>query len=177
MSTHRIVPRRPTFVVALLAMLAGPTAQAAQAQASAQIQINAPAERIWRLLTAVDGWPAWNPAVASARIDGPLRPGTVFVWKSQGFTVTSTLQQVEPFTGLSWTGSAIGTKAFHAWTLETTADGVLVKTFETFDGWLPWLLQSAMQKQLDETLPAWLQALKAATELDVNQTGEASGRH
>jgi uncharacterized protein YndB with AHSA1/START domain len=150
--------------VALSSALAGPSAQAAEAQASAQITIHAPAERVWRLLTEVDRWPDWNPAVASAAMHGPLRVGTVFVWKSQGFQVSSCLSQIDPLRRLSWTGSAFGTRAFHLWEIEAVGDTVQVKTFETFDGWVPWLFKGSMQKKLNETLPAWLQGLKQAAE-------------
>jgi hypothetical protein len=97
-------------------------------------------------------------------MQGPLREGTLFVWKSQGFQVSSTLREIDPPTRVSWTGSALGTRAFHLWEIETVGDTVLVKTFETFDGWVPWLFKASMQKKLDETLPAWLQALKQAAE-------------
>jgi uncharacterized protein YndB with AHSA1/START domain len=151
-------------VVGLSSTLAGPAACAAEAQARAEITINAPAGRVWRLLTDVERWPEWNPAVATAAMQGPLRVGTLFVWKSQGFQVSSTLSEIDPPTRLSWTGSAFGTRAFHLWEIETVGDTVLVKTFETFDGWVPWLFKASMQKKLDETLPAWLQALKQAAE-------------
>ena len=45
-----------------------------------------------------------------------------------------------------------------------TEQGVVVKTSETFDGWLPRLMPQTMQKKLDETLPAWLEALKLEAE-------------
>jgi uncharacterized protein YndB with AHSA1/START domain len=150
--------------VAMSATLAGPVAHAAEAKARAEITIHAPAEQVWRLLTEVDRWPAWNPAVASAAMHGPLREGTLFVWKSQGFQISSTLSEIDPPKRLCWSGSAFGTRAFHLWEIETVGDKVLVTTFETFDGWVPWLFKASMQKKLDETLPAWLQALKQAAE-------------
>jgi uncharacterized protein YndB with AHSA1/START domain len=150
--------------VALSSTVAGQAAQAAEAQAGANITIHASAERVWRLLTEVDRWPVWNSAVESAAMQGPLRVGTLFVWKSQGFQVSSTLSEIDRLKRLSWTGSAFGTKAFHLWEIEIVGDTVLVKTYETFDGWVPWLFKASMQKKLDETLPACLQALKQAAE-------------
>ena len=164
MNTIKHLITRMGAAVALSSTLAGPAALAADAQARAEITIHAPAERVWRLLTEVEHWPDWNPAVASAAMQGPLSAGTVFVWKSQGFQVTSSFKEIDAPKRLSWTGSAMGTQAFHAWEIETVGDTVLVKTFETFDGWVPWLFKASMQKKLDETLPAWLQALKQAAE-------------
>jgi hypothetical protein len=31
---------------------------------------------IWILLAEADGWPSWNPGLASAHLDGPLQNGT-----------------------------------------------------------------------------------------------------
>jgi len=155
---------RVPAVLAVASALGIAPARAAQVQSMAQIEINAPADRVWRLLTRIDGWPKWNPAVDSSVLQGPLGKGSIFVWKSKGFTVTSTLQDVEPLRRLSWTGAAFGTRAFHSWDLRELDGQVVVSTFESFDGWVPCLFSRAMQKTLDDTLPAWLQALKTAAE-------------
>jgi len=140
------------------------SAHAAEAQASAQLLIKAPVERVWQLLVDVDRWPSWNHSVESAILEGAVASGSVFVWKSQGFTVRSTIQTVEPRHRLTWTGAAFGTRAFHSWEFEVVDGGVLVTTAETFDGWLPWLLRAMMQRKLDDTLPGWLASLKVAAE-------------
>ncbi len=164
MSTIENLTLRIGDAVATSSTLPGPSAPAAEARAHAEITINAPAERVWRLLTHVEHWPEWNPAVESAALQGPLNQGTSFVWRSGGFQISSTVSEIDPPKRLSWTGSALGTRAFHLWDIETVGDSVLVKTFETFDGWVPWLFKASMQKKLDEALPAWLQALKQAAE-------------
>lgn len=134
------------------------------AKASAQIAINAPAARVWSLLTAVEAWPQWNKAVESAKIDGAFDVGAVFRWKSQGFNVTSTLVAVDAPHRIIWSGEAFGTKARHEWEIVPTEQGVIVKTSETFDGWLPKLMPQTMQEKLEQTLPAWLAALKVEAE-------------
>ena len=77
---------------------------------------------------------------------------------------------------LSWTDQTIGTKAVHAWTFRNTETGVVVTTTERFDGWLPAIMTSAMQKTLDETLPALLASLKAAAESDTTRPAGHPGR-
>jgi uncharacterized protein YndB with AHSA1/START domain len=146
------------------ALLVTPQAQAAQVESSAQIIIKAPIEEVWRLISNVKAWPRWNPAVDSVELSGDIAPGNSFVWKSKGFNVISTFAQIEPLKRLTWNGSAIGTKAFHEWEFEVTDAGVIVRTHETFDGWLPWLLKGTMQQTLDDTLPRWLETLKATAE-------------
>jgi uncharacterized protein YndB with AHSA1/START domain len=145
-------------------MLAGLTAPAAALRSSAQVRIKAPVARIWQLLTDINGWPSWNPKIDSANLAGDIAPGSVFVWKSQGFTVRSTIQTADAGRRLVWTGVAFGTRAVHTWEIQAANDGVLVTTGESFDGWLPWLLRDSLQKKLDDTLPRWLASLKAAAE-------------
>lgn len=120
--------------------------------------------RVWSLLTAVEAWLQWYRAVESAKLDGPFRAGSVFRWKSQGFTVTSTLVTVDAPYRIVWSGEAFGTQARHEWEIVPTEQEVVVKTSETFDGWLPRLIPQTMQKKLDQTLSAWLEALKLEAE-------------
>jgi hypothetical protein len=119
---------------------------------------------VWDLLSDIERWPQWNALVQTAVLDGPLHPGSVFKWKSKGLTIVSTLQEVAPNQRLTWTGKAFGTQAIHRWEIEPTDQGVLLRTEESFDGWLPRLMPKTMQRTLDETLPSWLQAIKSNAE-------------
>jgi len=150
-------------------------APAAPAQSSAQVSIETSVERVWQVLADIERWPSWNQAVETAKLQGGVAPGSVFVWKSQGYTVRSTLQAVAPGQRLTWTGAAFGTRAFHSWDLEATDGGVLVTTRESFDGWLPRLFPQAMQRKLEDTLPRWLAALKAAAERSTTSPQSPSG--
>ena len=159
------IAQLPVQQIALAtAAVAGPHTSQPVARASAQVLIQAPIERVWHLLTNVDGWPAWNRDVDAAALDGRFVPGSVFRWKSQGFGITSTVCAVEVNQRITWTGVALGTKAFHAWEVQATDAGVLVSTSESFHGWLAWLLRGMMQRKLDATLPRGLASLKAAAE-------------
>jgi uncharacterized protein YndB with AHSA1/START domain len=136
----------------------------ATASSKAEIEIAALPNRVWDLLTNIDRWPAWNGLVQRAVLNGPLHPGSNFRWKSQGLAVTSTLREVTPNRRIVWTGKALGTRAIHAWEIKEIDQGVLLWTAESFDGWLPALMPKTMQRTLDETLPAWLKAIKAEAE-------------
>ncbi len=58
----------------------------------------------------------------------------------------------------------MGTRAIHVWRLEPTEHGTLVVTEESMDGWPVNLLKGFFQKTLDQTLDAWLFALKTEVE-------------
>ncbi len=137
-----------------------------QAPVTAQhhIKINASSEIIWKILTDINQWNLWNPNISAAKLEGALQPGSLFRWKSGGSTIISTLQEVDSQRRLSWTGKVIGTSAIHVWTLEPREGFVVVKTEESFEGWLVSLLTGMMQKTLDTSLQKWLENLKQKAE-------------
>jgi uncharacterized protein YndB with AHSA1/START domain len=152
---------------ALIGAVAGFTAGSRtmpKARSQATIMINAPIEKVWGLVVDIDHWPRWNKSVETAHLKGAVAKGSVFDWKSGGFGIRSTFQDVVPMKRLSWTGQTLGTSALHSWEFTITGKGVVVTTAETFDGWLPSLMPGTMQKKLDDTLPALLASLKVAAE-------------
>ena len=51
-------------------------------------------ERVWALWTDVPGWPAWNPGVARAELNGPVAEGATGTVRAAGGPA-STLKVVE----------------------------------------------------------------------------------
>lgn len=131
---------------------------------SHKIVINASQEIVWKLLTDINSWSKWNSAITSAHLDGEFAPNSVFKWKSGGFNIVSTLQEVTPQSHFGWAGKAFGTRAVHTWTLTPQDNGVLVQTEESFEGWLVSLMKGSMQKTLDSALKVWLENLKKKAE-------------
>jgi len=132
--------------------------------ATHELLINAPAQRVWSLVAEIDRWPSWNPAVKSAKLHGAFNVGTIFTWKSGGISIVSMLQEIDPTSKLVWTGKAMGTRVIHVWDFQKTPAGVLIRTSESFEGWMVSLMRKTMQKTLDESLVAWLNALKRRAE-------------
>jgi hypothetical protein len=58
--------------------------------------IQASPEVIWKIHTAINDWPQWQPTINMANLESPLAIGSIFQWKSGGLTITSTIQVVEP---------------------------------------------------------------------------------
>lgn len=129
-----------------------------------QTVIDASLETIWQLLADINQWNVWNPNISESTLRAPLKAGSTFRWKSGGASILSTLQEIQPPHRMSWTGQAVGIKAIHVWMLEPIEKSVLVKTEESFDGWLVNLTKGMMQKMLDTSLKEWLEHLKQKAE-------------
>ncbi len=136
----------------------------APAAARHQIDIKAPIEKVWNILSDIDRWPSWNPSISSSQLEGPLAPGTSFRWKSKSASIISTLQEVVPEKRFGWTGKSMGARAVHIWEFEVQENNVIVRTGESFDGLIVKLLKGMMQKTLDQSLQEWLLHLKKTAE-------------
>ena len=101
---------------------------------TAEIDVDAPVETVWRVLTELEQWPSWNPDVTSMTVDGPLARGTVFRWKAGPRTIVSTIERVEPPRTVVWSGKTLGVKATHAWHFEQVGEKTHVLTEEALRG-------------------------------------------
>ena len=131
-----------------------------------EIDINAALERVWRLHSDVDSWPSWQTEITQAHIDGPFEPGTSLEWTSYGFSVTSTIYDMEDRSRVLWGGTSGGITGIHEWLFAETPKGVHVTTNESFAGDPVEADATSMQQLLDASLVAWLGHLKAAAESD-----------
>ena len=128
-----------------------------------EIEIAAPPEVVWDVLTGFEQWPQWNPDVKSMSFDGPLAPGSEFRWKAGPGTIVSTLEQVEPPRHVTWRGRTMSIKAIHEWRLEPRDGGTFVETEESFTGLLAQLFRGPIQK-LDKSLGEGVEHLKREAE-------------
>ena len=129
-----------------------------------EIEIGTPPEVVWDVLTAFEGWPAWNRDVRSVRMQGPIAKGSVFRWKAGPGTIESTIQRVEPPQLIAWTGKTLGIKAIHFWWLEPRKEHTLVRTEESYEGLVARVLRGPIQKALESALENGLRYLKAEAE-------------
>jgi uncharacterized protein YndB with AHSA1/START domain len=129
-----------------------------------EIEIPAPADAVWDVLTTFERWPSWLRDVKSMSIDGPVEPGTVFRWRAGPGTITSTIQLVDRPRRIAWTGRTLGIKAIHSWHFEARDAGTFVRTEESYEGIVATVLRGWLQKTLDRALVDGLQDLKAEVE-------------
>jgi len=136
----------------------------APAVGKAEAVIRAPIETVWGVLSGLERWPEWNRNIAWIRVEGPVRPGTRFVWKAGGSRISSRLEEVVPPNRIAWSGRMLGVRAVHVWDLAAEDGGTRVRTEESFEGPVAWLLRGLMRKVLARALEQGLNALKAEAE-------------
>jgi hypothetical protein len=129
-----------------------------------EIVIQSSIENVWNVLIDINKWSEWNSDITSAKLEGELKAGSVFRWKSGGMNIKSTLHVVTTYKQIGWVGKAFGTKAVHLWTLESQSNQTFVRTKESMEGLLPQLFGEPMQKKLNESLERWLNNLKKRSE-------------
>jgi uncharacterized protein YndB with AHSA1/START domain len=132
--------------------------------AAGEIEIEAPVDVVWHVLTDVERWPAWNPDVRWVSLRGPLAPGAEFRWKAGPGTISSTLGQVDAPHRIAWTGTTLGVGAAHVWRLRERDGATLVQTEEAFTGVVARLLRRSLQKTLDAALANGLRHLRSEAE-------------
>ena len=120
----------------------------AEVRSKREIDISAPPEVVWKVLTDLEQWPQWNPDVKSMSFDGPLAPGSEFRWKAGPATIVSTLERVEPPRVVAWRGRTMNIKALHEWRLEPSDGGTRVETEETYTGLLARLFAGSCRRRL-----------------------------
>jgi uncharacterized protein YndB with AHSA1/START domain len=138
--------------------------QNAPLNAKKDIEIAAPIEQVWSLLTDIAAWPTWQPDITHARLEGNLSAGATFLWKAKGLNITSTIQELEPKMKVGWTGKSIGMSAIHRWTFEPQGSYTHVTTEESLSGWFPALLKIFDPQFLTKSLSTSLQTLKNEAE-------------
>jgi hypothetical protein len=129
-----------------------------------EITINAPLEIVWRFHTRINGWPDWNPDIATATLTGSIAVGTVFHWETAGMAIPSTIGEVVALRKIAWSGETGGILGIHVWNFSAAAEGTHVRTEESWEGVsLPGETKDT-QDALDASLVRWLSSLKARAE-------------
>lgn len=142
---------------------AGSIQEDAPVKADLQVEIGAPAAKVWTLLIDAASWPKWQRDIESVNVQGPLAGGKRFSWRAGGIEIHSQVQLFEPQRRLAWTGTAMTARAIHLWELKSESpDRTLVIVKESMEG--PGISMLYPSKQLTETDRGWLAALVKAAE-------------
>ena len=145
-------------------------------QLHTEITIDAPPERVWDILTDLDGYQAWNPFVISS--EGQVAVGERLVnrlqppgGKAQTFKPTVTV--VEPAATFEWLGRLGVPGVFdgrHRFDLEPTPDGgTRFVHSEFFSGLLVPLMRSMLDGKTRQGFELMNDALKTRAESNGTQ--------
>ena len=129
-----------------------------------EIEIAAAPDVVWEVLTGIERWPSWNPAVKSASLEGPVEAGSTFRWKAGPSTIKSRIEDLEKPRRIAWTGTSFGLEAIHVHIFEPRDGRTLVRTEESFDGMVARLFHNRLQRAMDSALEGGLRHLKAEAE-------------
>ena len=136
----------------------------APVKCSKKITINTDSKKVWKVLTNIDKWSTWQTDISKSKLNGELKSGTTFDWKTNGLKIHSTLHTVEPISQFGWTGKTFGMFAIHNWTLTEKNNKTTVEVNESMEGLLAWLFKKSFNKNLENGMQRWLELLKRECE-------------
>jgi hypothetical protein len=140
-------------------------------QLKAEIEIQAPAERVWEVLTDFGAYHEWNPFIEHAA--GEPVPGQRLELRMRlpgrrPTTFRPEVLEADSGRGLRWLGRLLVPGLFdgeHRFTIEPTGAGrVRLTQLEEFRGLLAPLLLAMIAKPSEESFQRMNQALKARAE-------------
>lgn len=129
-----------------------------------EISINATPEKVWQILINIPEWDTWNERIKKPQLQGDLKVGSSFTWKTNGSSIKSKIHSFEPGKILGWEGVAFGARAIHNWYIEPTKNGAVVRVEESMDGWIIHLMKKKINAKLAEDMMYWLEQLKEECE-------------
>jgi len=133
-----------------------------------QIEMQAPIDTAWFILTDIKNWTKWQTAVTETIVDEKIEEGTTFKWKAGGLSFKSKIHTSKPNTAFGWTGTTIGASAIHNWTfMKKDSNTTIVIVEESLQGVFPKLFKKYFQNNLDKGVLTNLMELKDASEMRI----------
>jgi hypothetical protein len=137
---------------------------------STSIDIAAPPERVWQVLTDFPAHPSWNPFIEL--ISGPLQAGAMLTVRvrppgGDGMTFKPKVVVSQPNRQLRWKGRLVLPGLFdgeHFFELEPAANGTRFEHGERFSGLLVALMGASSFDQIERGFVAMNQAIKKRAE-------------
>ncbi len=124
--------------------------------------IAAPVEQVWSWLVAAPLWPSWFPNATNVALhDGAseLELGTRFRWSQSGLALETVVREYIPNRRLAWFATSPFIRAYHAWDLDASGNGVRVITDESQRGIMPAFLGPVLKSRMLAVHDRWLAEL------------------
>src|SRR5262245_25176488 len=141
--SSRLMPRE--WLTRVAAHLLGPARRSSRPPIEVRNEavIHASVQRVWALLTDVEGWPSWYRACRSVRVESAksVSSPVSFRWKAHPVVLRSTVVASEPPHTFGFVADARGLHAERTFTLRPTPDGrsTVIVSHETQVGPAAWL--------------------------------------
>jgi uncharacterized membrane protein len=133
-----------------------------------QMEIHAPVDTVWYILTDIKNWTKWQTAVTETIVDEKMEEGIEFKWKAGGLSFKSKIHTSKPYTAFGWTGTTIGAAAIHNWSfIKKDNNTTIVIVEESLQGIFPKLFKKYFQNNLDKGVLTNLIELKEASEMRI----------
>jgi hypothetical protein len=135
----------------------------APVKTSSDIYIQAPVERVWKLLIDLRAWPTIDTAIRSVSLATAVTVDTHFSFVLNGFPIHATIAIVDPGRELTWTGESLWFRSIDIHRLEPAHDsGTRLYIAESFAGVLASVFITSVQLKAQHD--KWLMAFKRAAE-------------
>jgi len=141
---------------------------------SNQIDIAAPPQVVWDILTDVQAWPDWYEGATNLTVRSPdhrVGPGVVVSWRTMDMNFDSEVKEFEPPFRFAWESRKAVIQGYHAWLIIPTADGSRVVTDESFHGFLGVMQRIFLPNKLRRLHDIFLEELKKQAEAEVERSG------
>ena len=139
------------------------------------IDVNAPADVVWKLLVDAENWSSYFPPEDHVKIlsgEAELALGTKYTRTTVGFPMHLVVTEFEQGRRLAWStlvdGDETNSSAYHGWVITPTASGCHVLTEETQQG--PFFLEELGRKNpgaLYRYHQDWVERLALAAEAQI----------
>lgn len=138
------------------------------------LETTAPAERIWQLWTDVDGWPRWDTALVSARLDGPLAHNARGRLRSKGSPEAAfTIVALEPGRSYTFAVPLLLAELRVRRELAALPGGTRYTHEVAFVGPLGWLFGLLLGRQFRAMLPGVMERLRTLAASPITPAGGA----
>ena len=132
-----------------------------------EVTVDAPPDRIWRVLADVPHWPQWTPTIAAVEslTEEPLRVGSRFRVEQPRLPPTVwTVDELEPGRSFSWTSGsrAVASRGYHG--VEPAAGGSRVVLTFSQTGPLAPVVSLVYRGLISRYVQTEADSLKARTE-------------
>lgn len=137
------------------------------ASESVTIDIAAPPERVWQVVTDVEDWPRWTASMRDVKRldDGPLRMGSRARIKQPGLPVLVwEVTELDEGTSFTWVTHTPGVASTAAHLVSATANGSRLTLSVTWTGVFGGLTSALMGKRTRKSLTVDADGHKACAE-------------